>query len=71
MDEVPLTSEEAEREEEEDDDEYGDSKEDEWGGKTALWYQLGGRRKWRQRMKSHSTLLGLLCGGGWQIIWNK
>ena len=69
MDEVPLINEEDEREEEEEEDE--DDKGNQREGRMSLWYQLGGRRRWRQRMKSHSTLMSLLCGGGWHVVWNK
>ncbi len=66
VDEVPLINDETERE----DDEAGEDEENLLGRRPS-WYQLGGNRRWRQRMKSHSTLLGLLCGGGWLVVWNK
>lgn len=37
----------------------------------VVWERLGGRKRWHQRMRSHSTLLGLICGGGWQVVLSK
>ena len=72
MDEVPLmmddevgvanSDEEAEEEEEDEEDEIADGR---------AWGRFGGRRRWQRRIRSHSTLLGLLCGGGWQVGLSK
>ena len=65
LDEIPLMNEERgvasdeEREEEKDDVE------------GTVWHQLGGRRRWQQRMRSHSTLVGLIFGGGWKVVLKK
>lgn len=63
MDEIPLMGEERgiPSNEEEDDEEE----------EEVVWEGLGGRRKWQQRMRSHSTLLGLVCGGGWKVVLKK
>ena len=66
MDAIPLTSDEkgvASAEEDEEDE----SEEAE----VTVWQRLGGRRRWQQRMRSHSTLIGLICGGGWQVMFKK
>lgn len=70
MDEIPLMGGEVgvasdEEEEEEEKGEVGR------GGEGRVWQQIGGRKRWQRRMRSHSTLLGLICGGGWQVVLNK
>ena len=69
MDEIPLMSDEkgvvSDEEEEEGEEEAKDEAE------GLVWQRLGGRKKWQQRMRSHTTLLGLICGGGWQVVLAK
>lgn len=69
MDEVPLMSDErgVASDEEEAEEEEDEMKEEGEG----VWQRLGGRRKWQRRMQSHWTLLGLICGGGWQVVLSK
>ncbi len=70
MDDVPLMNEErgvASDEEEEEEGEEGEEK----GGGVGAWHRLGGRRNWQRQIRSRSSLLGLLFGGGWQVALNK
>ena len=66
MDEIPLMGEEHHGGIHSDE---GEEDEEEMGG--AGWERLGGRKRWQQRMRSHSTLLGLICGGGWKVVLTK
>lgn len=65
MDEVPLMSDERGVAS---DEEVEEEREEVEG---LAWQRLGGRRKWQRRMQSHWTLLGLICGGGWQVVLSK
>ena len=60
MDEIPLMRDEGVEEEEEEQEE-----------ESGTWHQMQGRNRWSQRMMSYSTLLGLICGGGWQVGLSK
>lgn len=66
MDEVPLMSDERGVAS---DEEEGEEEVEEMEG--MVWQRLGGRKKWQRRMRSHTTLLGLICGGGWQVMLAK
>ena len=68
MDDVPLMNEEGGVPS---DDEEDEGEGEERGSGKGAWHHLGGRRNWQQQMRSHSTLLGLLFGGGWQIALKK
>ena len=57
LDEVPLMREEGEGEGEE----SGESSREMWVG----------RRRWRNRIRSRSSLVGLLFDGGWQLLLRK
>lgn len=69
MDEIPLMSDErgvaSDEEEEEEEEEMMEEVE------GVVWQRLGGRKRWQRRMRSHTTLLGLICGGGWQVVLAK
>lgn len=67
MDDIPLVT---DRGVASSDDEEAEEEEKE-EGEGRMWHQLGGRRRWQQRIRSHSTLLGLICGGGWQVLLTK
>ncbi len=65
MDQIPLMNDEggvASEEEIEEEKEEVDN---------TIWQHVGGKKRWQQRMRSHSTLVSLLCGGGWQIMLTK
>ena len=74
MDEIPLMGGIPSNEEEEGGE--GEEEEEEGmgtggGARGVVWNGLGGRKRWQQRMRSHSTLLGLVCGGGWKVVLHK
>jgi hypothetical protein len=67
MDEIPLMSDEMGVVSDEDEEEV-ELKEEVEG---VMWQGLGGRKKWQRRIRSHTTLLGLIFGGGWQVVLAK
>lgn len=81
MDEIPLVNHEEDggggrvsndgREEMEEDVDDRDDEEGVEGSSSVMWERVGGRKRWQQRMKSHSTLVSLLCGEGWQVLLAK
>lgn len=69
MDEIPLMSDEKGMASDEEEEEVEEEGKEEAEG--VVWQRLGSRKKWQQRMRSHMTLLGLICGGGWQVLLAK
>lgn len=69
MDEVPLmVGDERGGASDEEEEEGGEEEEGKEEGK--VWHGVR-RKRWQHRMRSRGTLLGLVCGGGWQVVLNK
>ena len=58
MDEVPLMSDSGEEEEEEDE-----------GGREGE--ECLRSKRWKNRIKSHSSFVSWLCDGGWLLLLKK
>ncbi len=68
MDDVPLMSDDRGVVSEEEEEGEGGEGEDGGSGGQGAWH---GRRNWQTQIRSHSTLIGLVFGGGWQVALSK